>query len=87
MRPRDDSPGGQPVGTEALAARHTCVASGRPTGALSVILSGADGMTPYQHHAARRSGMLKPHAQLCMNCWRARHATVNGAPLGTRGVA
>ena len=37
-------------------------------------------MTCYQHRAHRRSRMLKPHAQLCMNCWRARNATVKGAP-------
>ena len=37
-------------------------------------------MTCYQHRAHRRSRMLKPHAQLCMNCWRARQAPVNGAP-------
>jgi hypothetical protein len=39
-------------------------------------------MTLYQHHARQHSTMLKPHSQLCMNCWRARQATVDGMSPG-----
>ena len=73
------SPAAHASDPEALAGSPHVGGKRRPAGTLSVIVSGGDGMTRYQHRGRRRSRMLKPHGQLCMNCWRARLATMNDA--------